>query len=527
MRANEIVAALIVASMLLPGSVTYFDGSRVVVDLSKWDSRISTFLRRRVAALHAYALLIPYIAAILAVVLNSKRVDLPGGINSIVPSNDFLAGVFIALAIWILLALLPNQFLDGQTINRGSYAEASSRVQALRETVRKMDQNDIGSDVALSRSVHYTNQAENDLKRQGLQWFWGNGYISVWKTIHRAEEELIRARVPDDLVRDAQFDWLRLQGSAVPRRDLLSRSIKLAMISIRSSLSAIFDQVPQISATARRAIKRDTPSLVANVRHSINAYRDEQWQSVIQIRNQLLVATLITELGALLILGLAICATSNDQADDYIMGASAIFLVGAVVGLFAKLHEVIGADSSVDDYGLVTARLFATPLYSGLAALGGVLIVAVLPSVIDVSSISSEPTEAAIVATSTATEIDGAPSDMPTITSSAASPSPPALPTAAGEPSPTASAALDGGSEALAVTATPEVTPQETDTSNRDSPPPSLRTVYSIGTLKLLVAAFFGYLPAQFFSRLGQVDLKRLSASEASGARPVPTNGSE
>jgi hypothetical protein len=62
-----------------------------------------------------------------------------------------------------------------------------------------------------------------------------------------------------------------------------------------------------------------------------------------------------------------------------IIAATAFFLVGAVVGLVNRLY-LDGQDATgVEDYGLTRARLIETPLLSGLAALGGVLLIKLLP----------------------------------------------------------------------------------------------------------------------------------------------------
>jgi putative effector of murein hydrolase LrgA (UPF0299 family) len=55
--------------------------------------------------------------------------------------------------------------------------------------------------------------------------------------------------------------------------------------------------------------------------------------------------------------------------------ATIFFFVGAVVGLFGRLYDQSKTDTSIDDFRLAAARLIAAPLYSGIAALGGVLIV--------------------------------------------------------------------------------------------------------------------------------------------------------
>jgi hypothetical protein len=44
----------------------------------------------------------------------------------------------------------------------------------------------------------------------------------------------------------------------------------------------------------------------------------------------------------------------------------------------------------VEDYGLSRARLIHTPLFSGLAAVGGVMLVMVLPALVNLSAITPE-----------------------------------------------------------------------------------------------------------------------------------------
>ena len=56
------------------------------------------------------------------------------------------------------------------------------------------------------------------------------------------------------------------------------------------------------------------------------------------------------------------------------------FLVGAIIGLFARAQGEWNANTAVDDFGLSTARLIHTPWLSGLAAVGGVLVTSILDS---------------------------------------------------------------------------------------------------------------------------------------------------
>jgi hypothetical protein len=62
-----------------------------------------------------------------------------------------------------------------------------------------------------------------------------------------------------------------------------------------------------------------------------------------------------------------------------LLGATAFYMVGAVTGLFGRFYNESNKNSGgIDDYGLSQARLIATPLLSGLAGVGGVLITIIL-----------------------------------------------------------------------------------------------------------------------------------------------------
>ena|SRR5436309_14798417 len=67
---------------------------------------------------------------------------------------------------------------------------------------------------------------------------------------------------------------------------------------------------------------------------------------------------------------LAALAVIANAPHPSLIAATAFFLVGAVVGLFKQLYLDASTETATDDYGLSTARLSHTPLFSGLAALG-------------------------------------------------------------------------------------------------------------------------------------------------------------
>ena len=87
---------------------------------------------------------------------------------------------------------------------------------------------------------------------------------------------------------------------------------------------------------------------------------------------------LLTSIAAYVLLCVAILM---DADPAMIVAATVFYLIGALVGLFSRLRSDAQTDQAVEDYGLNTVRLVFTPLFSGLAAIGGVVLINLLPAV--------------------------------------------------------------------------------------------------------------------------------------------------
>jgi hypothetical protein len=114
---------------------------------------------------------------------------------------------------------------------------------------------------------------------------------------------------------------------------------------------------------------------VRTVRQVINEYRDVRWNGLILARNRLVSTMFWVSLAALALLVLAILGCALRCT---ILSITTIYLVGAVVGLLGRLRAEAQADTAVEDEGLSIARLLVTPLFSGVGAVGGVLLTALL-----------------------------------------------------------------------------------------------------------------------------------------------------
>ncbi len=129
--------------------------------------------------------------------------------------------------------------------------------------------------------------------------------------------------------------------------------------------AAVPGAVPQASTETRgRAI-------VCGIHRIIDEYRNDLWGNLVRARNRLLATTFIGGLLAYLIVGLALMQGIDERL---LVGAWLLYFAGALAGLLQQLYLASQEDVAVEDYGLDQARLFATPLLSGMAAIIGVVL---------------------------------------------------------------------------------------------------------------------------------------------------------
>lgn len=111
------------------------------------------------------------------------------------------------------------------------------------------------------------------------------------------------------------------------------------------------------------------------MRRVIDEYRDSRWDALVRRRNHQLEAAVFTRITAYGLLGLVIL---SHVLISTIVAATVFYLVGAVVGLFNRMQSASASSLSVEDYGLSAALLTETAPFSGLAAVGGVLLTGLL-----------------------------------------------------------------------------------------------------------------------------------------------------
>ncbi len=291
--------------------------------------------------------------------------------------------------------------------------------------------------------------------RSGVDWASGTAYLAVWQAVHRAEEAIVEIEPCAATIADALHDDLRLTDSTLTNATSLRLSLQRAVawldpesveryfptlqaigpMSIRfasrprttpgSSTTSGSAATAANANTAAAAVTSPTgadqsadvgpeptdgpPSaahvgchdadvdemvargVIREVRFAINEFRDGAWDGLVRVRNRLLRTILVAGVVGVLLLDLAVL--SNVPSFNLI-SAIVFFLVGALVGLFNRLRIEAGSSQAVEDFGLFEARLLHTPLLSGLAAVGGVFLTAILPVVSSIVATGSNATPA-------------------------------------------------------------------------------------------------------------------------------------
>ena len=376
----------------------------------------------------------------------------PGGASPAGPRAQvapLLWGALAAIVAWLALALPAGRYA---TVRRGNAAAYAELDLALRAVEAQLPATAAPGDAA-AEAWGYAKSARDQLDEApaGLPWLSGVGYVTLWATVHRAQEAFIESQ-PDTVVVDWALQYeLRLKDARIADADALAEKLRRAVAALSPACApylvgpppAATRPTPPPATLAVRtgpgravaafllarparpaALARPAPDqratlapsaggrardagpaddklaarlAVRRVVHAVNEFRDRRRAGLVRARNQLLRTVAFAGLLIYVLLALAIL---NRAPPLSITAAAAFYLVGASVGLFNRLYLDSQADTATEeDFGLSVARLLHTPLFSGLAAIGGVLLAAMLPASLTAGAVSPPGADTAAVAT--------------------------------------------------------------------------------------------------------------------------------
>ncbi|GHO96634.1 hypothetical protein KSF_066820 [Reticulibacter mediterranei] len=312
-------------------------------------------------------------------------------------------GGISTFVIWLILAFFASSYTTVDHADTCQYDQLIGRLETLNAhldykvqgkiKLSRVDEAQEALQDALFCRKHISNTLINE-RHPGLQWLWGTGYLSLWRDFHHAEEVLLETEASDALFRETLHDYLHIQQLLISNREEL--------------LGRLFQVVNKIAPAARSYLGKDNQSnkenqlpdppsqnspsidspdyrqaciVLREVKHAYNELKDSSQGALLALRNKLLIATILANNATYLLLCLAIIGNSRPEDLGSII---AFYLVGALAGLFGRFYgeadhiSVHGKEES-SDYGLSLTRLVATPFFSGLAGVAGILLTAMLP----------------------------------------------------------------------------------------------------------------------------------------------------
>ncbi len=357
---------------------------------------------------------LPIAMSIITAILYSTHPD--WSIIPVIPTKVVVifVGLLITLLLWLPVSWPFKAFTAFDTANAQSSSHLRRHVLAVQsglkvlgeqvdspgktdgegKTLRSFkDATTQDYNLALDSVYKCLVATDERVKNGNLPWIMGEGYIGTWNFVHRAEEAMLAVAPREYVIREALHDEAAIDGSAIANRDYVLSNIKIAVKTLSPSAAVYLKSLsmqdrtttPGSNTATNNSLGQDKEldpvtelearNALRDARQTLNEFRASLWEGLVAIRNQLVGTALIT---ALLTYVLLCVAISTDINADSLKAAIIFYLVGAIVGLFSRLYTESQSDSAVDDYGLTMARVVVTPLLSGLAAIAGVLVIAVL-----------------------------------------------------------------------------------------------------------------------------------------------------
>jgi hypothetical protein len=407
--ANDTARAIVTTSAAHQPSLNNGNGNQVKQEqldldtLEKATRNTGTYS----GALIMTAAIVPSVAALVSAIAYivhwPQGVTLPNWLAAVI-GTPLLLGTIPTLIVWLLIATIIRRFTAVERMNISSYSLLLSRLSTLDAQLNVLDPEPttLPTSAAIARKevLAAKNTIIKKLGERSLAWVTASGYIDLWQEMHVAEEALINVLPREDVISDALYDEMRINNSKIETNDELLDKLRRAVTVLDPKAEGYLqsppsklqegingpDTAPPSAGLTPVEGEMQPRSVLREVRHVLNAFRDSRWEAIVRVRNQFVCTMILTSLILYILLEFSILAGASQPA---IIAATAFYLVGALVGLFSRLYNESQASKSIDDYRLALVRLVATPMYSGLAAVGGVIVVQQFTSLLDIFSLKN------------------------------------------------------------------------------------------------------------------------------------------
>jgi hypothetical protein len=325
------------------------------------------------------------------------------------------------IVVWGVLALLLRLlgFTSVDRANTGAYGELQDALIGMTAQLACVRQTCRVSRAEVGEVEAYRHEIATALGESGAHWILGSGYINLLRRAHRVEEALIYLQDKPVVIAGAEYDRLRISASTMMNKQELLERLTCAARFLREGahkhanwkrmthpdvdnwlnradsgspkVQTLYQKIQKLVSQEKElpcvpASPHEALTILRDVRRSINDFRDDRKAGLVRYRNLLCIMTCLTGFALYSMLWLAI---TLNAAPGLLGPMAGYLLVGVIVGLFARLVRDVHTDTATDDFGLSAHRLVTIPLMSGVAALGGVLIVTILALVQSQSNLLS------------------------------------------------------------------------------------------------------------------------------------------
>jgi hypothetical protein len=373
--------------------------------------------------------LLPVLAVVMTALMYIVLEKAPDGtilpIGPLPVNKGVLASIFglvIAFIVWTVITLPARKRATARESSPPNYYQIMEALDNLKYKIRCVRPNgrlantvDNGLD-KVSRCQAYEvvrgeiREVEKRLNNVDTAWVTGAGYIELWHRIHRAQEAMIKLEPLNEVAEGAMRDDERLRDANIANRERLLDRLRSAVAVFEvveangflrylpegkeykdiTELGTLNGDAGVLEAGATKNLRTEASedpeaikerlrpqaiAILAETRYEINRFRDNSWEGIVNARNRLLDTSMNLGLMTYALLVFTLVMTPKPEA---ILWAAIYFLVGAITALFARARIEWSTASAVDDFGLTRARLVHLPWLAGLAAVGGVLVTAVL-----------------------------------------------------------------------------------------------------------------------------------------------------
>jgi hypothetical protein len=286
--------------------------------------------------------------------------------------QNFMLGTLIGVVVWLLLAIPMRRTASPRYANSGVFRELTARHQELAAVAETLDPTvDPEAWASLTSSLADAKAAlqEDGSGGDGSAWAGGAAYVVVFTLIHRAEQALTKLVPQPEVVQQALFERASLKGSSIANANEQVFRLERAIHALGGA-----DYLPERRTGAAPSDPVLARGVVQDAQALVDDFRDTRRRGLVRARNRLFATVVFAGVVAYAGLGLALMAGAETTQ---IIAGSTFYLIGASVGLFRQLRQAASASTvTEEDFGLSMVRLVHTPLASGLAAIGGVVLTA-------------------------------------------------------------------------------------------------------------------------------------------------------